>query len=252
MRIAVAGGTGVVGRYVVEAARAAGHDVVVMSRGRGVDLVTGQGVDRALDGVDVVVDVTNVTDLRRKVATAFFESTTRTLLAAEERAGVRHHVLLSIVGIDRVEGYGYFTGKLAQERLVCEGRVPWTILRATQFHEFPEQLLARLPGPFGVVPRMRSQPVAAREVGEHLVRLAEGPALGMAPELAGPREEQLVDMARRLVRARRARRWVVPVSFPKAGPAMRGGALLPDADGPRGRITFDEWLRAAPGPVPPR
>lgn len=242
MRIAVAGGTGVVGRHVVEAARARGHDVVVMARSRGVDLVTGHGLEGALDGVEAVVDATNVTDLRRKVASAFFEATTRTLLAGEERAGVRHHVLLSIVGVDRVEGYGYYQGKLAQERLVRAGRVPWTILRATQFHEFPAQLLAGVPGPLAVVPHMRSQPVAAREVGEHLVRLAEGPALGMAPELAGPREEQVVDMARRLVRARGLRRWVVPVSLPKAGPAMRGGALLPDADGPRGRITFDEWL----------
>ncbi len=244
MRIAVAGGTGTAGRHMSEAARAAGHDVVVIARSRGVDLVAGHGVDAALDGVDVVVDLANVATTREAVARPFFEATSRALLAAGARAGVGHHVLLSIVGLERVPGFGYYRAKLAQEQVVRDGGVPWTILRATQFHEFAEQVLARVPGPIAVAPRMRVRPVAASEVGEHLVALATGPAQGMAPEMAGPREEQMVDMVRRVLSAQGPRRLVVPLRFPGTGTAMQDGALLPDGDGPRGRITFEEWLAA--------
>jgi uncharacterized protein YbjT (DUF2867 family) len=240
--IAVAGGTGVAGKRVVEAAEDAGHDVVVIARSRGVDLVTGRGVDAALDGVDAVVDVTNVRTTREAVARPFFEAASRTLLAAEARAGVGHHLLLSIVGLERVPGFGYYRAKLAQERVVRDGGVPWTIVRATQFHEFAEQLLAQVPGPVAVAPRMRTQPVAASEVGDHLAALATGPAQSVSPELAGPREEQMVDMVRRVLRTQGRRRLVLPVRLPGTGTAMRDGALLPDGDGPRGRITFDEWL----------
>ena len=155
----------------------------------------------------------------------FFETAGRNLLAAGERAGVAHHVMLSIVGVDRV-GWGYYEGKLRQEGLVKAGAVPWTVLRATQFHEFPEQLLARVPGPVAPAPLMRSQPVAVSEVAAALAELAAGPALGTAPELAGPREESMPDMVRRLVLAMR-----VPGA---AGRAMAGGALLPSGEGPRG------------------
>ncbi|MEW1829056.1 NAD(P)H-binding protein [Streptomyces sp. NPDC088196] len=246
MKVAVAGGTGLVGRYVVEELAAAGHEPVVLSRSRGVDLVAGgAGLDAALDGVDTVVDVSNVTTTGARKSVAFFDAVGRNLLDAGERAAVRHHVVLSIVGIDRV-GLGYYQGKLRQERVVKDGPLPWTVLRATQFHEFAKQTLERVPRPFAVVPRMRTQPIAAREVAQHLVRLVGGPAQGMAPDLAGPRVEQLVDMVRQLLRARRERRWVVPVRMPGAvGAAMTGDGQLPvvgDAVGPRGRQTFEEWL----------
>jgi len=248
MRVAVAGGTGLVGRYVVEELVAAGREPVVLSRSRGVDLVAGSaGLDAALDGVDAVVDVSNVTTTSARKSVAFFDAVGRNLLDAGERAGVRHHVVLSIVGIDRV-GLGYYRGKLRQEDVVRGGPVPWTVLRATQFHEFAEQTLDRVPGPFAVVPRMRTQPIAAREVARQLVTLATGPAQGMAPDLAGPRVEQLVDMVRRLLRARGERRLVVPVRMPGAvGAAMTGDGQLPVADaadvpGARGGQTFDEWL----------
>ena len=239
MRIAVAGGTGVVGRHVVEAARERGHDVVVLSRSEGVDLTTGAGLAQRLDGVDAVIDTSNQVSQKRAESEAFFESVTRTLLSAEVAAGVRHHVVLSIVGIDDVDS-GYYAGKRLQERLVAEGPVPWSVLRATQFHEFAEQALhfVRL-GPFSLVPRMLSQPVAAREVGEALVDLAEGDAVGRAPELAGPERLQMVDLARLVAGGRR----VVPVRVPgAAGKAMRTGALVPKGDGPRGTVTFDAWL----------
>ncbi|GAA4702396.1 SDR family oxidoreductase [Nocardioides conyzicola] len=243
MKIAVAGGTGLVGRMVVDAARDRGYDVVVLSRSEGVDLTTGAGLVDRLAGVDAVIDTTNVTTQKRDAAEAFFGGVTRTLLAAESTAGVGHHVALSIVGIDDVDT-GYYAGKRLQERVLAEGQVPWTVLRATQFHEFAEQALHFVTvGPFSLVPRMLSQPVAAREVAEALVELAAGPPVGHAPELAGPDRLQIVDLARRVSTARSLGRRVVPVRLPgAAGRAMRSGALTPTADGPRGRVTFDEWL----------
>ena len=177
MRMAVAGGTGLIGRQVVSLVEQAGHEPVVLARSRGVDLTTGAGLDAALAGAEVVIDVSNVTTLSKKRSVRFFAAATGQLLAAGARAGVRHHVALSIVGIDRV-GWGYYAGKLRQEELIRTATVPWTVLRATQFHEFAEQLLARSPGPLVPVPRMRVQPVAAREVAARLVELALGPAVG--------------------------------------------------------------------------
>lgn len=192
--------------------------------------------------VDALIDVTNVQTARRRLSFEFFDAVGRSLLAAEERAGVRHHVALSIVGIDRVD-LGYYEGKRRQEELLATGRVPWTVLRATQFHEFAEQVLALVPGPVAVVPPMLSRPVAVAGVASELVRLAAAPPQGIAPELAGPREEQMADLARRLLRARGSRRLVLPVRMPGAtGRAMTGGGLLPTADGPRGTTTFDQWL----------
>jgi uncharacterized protein YbjT (DUF2867 family) len=244
MRIAVAGGTGWVGKLVVDAAREHGHTPVVIARSTGVDLTTGAGLDAALGGADVVVDVTNLSTTNRARSVAFFSTVTATLLAGAERAGVRHHVALSVVGCDRV-GLGYYAGKVRQEELVLAGPVPATVLRATQFHEFAVQMLGQAVGPFVPVPRMLSRPIAAREVARALVELAAGPALGLAPELAGPEDQQMVSMVRRVVRARGLRKLVVPVSLPgAAGRAMRDGGLLPTNPGPRGTETFEEWLTA--------
>lgn len=235
MKIAVAGGTGVVGRHVVEVASERGHDVVVLARAEGVDLTTGAGLAERLAGVDAVVDVTSVPTQKREEAEAFFGAVTRQLQAA----GPAHLVALSIVGIDDVDT-GYYAGKRLQERLLAEGSVPWSVLRATQFHEFAEQALhfVRV-GPFSLVPRMLSQPVAAREVAEALVDLVDAGPSGRVPDLAGPERHDMVDLARRVAAGRR----VVPVRVPgAAGRAMRSGALCPTGDGPRGRITFDAWL----------
>ncbi|MFF3562576.1 SDR family oxidoreductase [Streptomyces sp. NPDC002574] len=240
MRIAVAGGTGWVGRMVVEAVRATGDVPVVLARSAGVDLTTGAGLDEALHGCATVIDVSNVMTTSRRKSVAFFDAATTQLLTAGARAGVGHHIALSIVGCDRV-GLGYYMGKRRQEELVLSAPVPHTVLRATQFHEFAAQMLARR-GPV-VAPRMRSQPVAAREVADALVRLAGGAPAGLAPDLAGPEVLEMDDMVRRLARARGERRLLVPVRLPGAtGRALTGGALLPTADGPRGRQTFAEWL----------
>lgn len=244
MRIAVAGGTGVVGRHVADAASAAGHEVVVLARSRGVDVVTGDGLDAALDGVTAVVDISNMTTLSRSKALRFFVAASRNLLAAEQRGGVRHHVVLSIVGVDR-SPLGYYRAKRLQEEVVLAGGVPATVLRATQFHEFVDQALTRIPGPLAVVPRMRMQPVAAQEVAAHLVELAEGKPVGRARDLAGPEVHDLVDLARQVSAARSLRRPVVPVRVPgRAGRAMVDGSLLPTHDGSPGRLRFADWLTA--------
>jgi len=222
-----------------------GHESVVLARSTGVDITAGTGLDRALRGADTVVDVSNVTTTRAGRSVAFFTAGTRHLLEAGQRAGVRHHLALSIVGVDRVD-YGYYEGKRAQERLVLDGQVPGSVLRATQFHEFAGQILTRSRGPFALMPRVRTRPVAAREVAAALAELAAGPAVGLAPELAGPEEHELVDMARLLLRARGQRRRVVPIRLPgAAGRQMAGGGLLPAGPGRRGVETFDQWLHRA-------
>lgn len=249
MRLAVAGGTGLVGRMVVDVARERGHDVVVLARSEGVDLTTGTGLADRLQGVGAVVDVTNHPSQKRAAAEGFFGAVTGTLLAAEAAVGVGHHVVLSIVGIDDVDT-GYYAGKRRQEQVVGEGPVPWSVLRATQFHEFAEQVLGfATVGPVSLVPRMLCQPVAAREVAKALVALAETDPVGRAPELAGPEQHQLVDLARRFSAARRLGRHVVPVRLPgRAGAAMRSGALTPSGEGPRGTLTFADWLAGVSPP----
>ncbi|WP_030183543.1 SDR family oxidoreductase [Streptomyces sp. NRRL S-813] len=239
MKIAVAGGTGLVGQLVVDTLRARGHLPVVLSRSQGVDLMTGTGLDAALAGVDTVIDVSNVTTMSKSVAVNFFDTAGTNLISAAEREGVRHLVTLSIVGVDRVKN-PYYTGKLRQEEIVRKGLVPWTVLRATQFHDFAGQLLSGIPGPVAIVPKGRVQPVAVREVAQALAELSVQAPMGMAPELAGPREESLVDMARRLMAAGGARRRpVMPIRLPGG---MNSGGLLPTGPGPRGTVTFDDWL----------
>ncbi|MET7747625.1 NAD(P)H-binding protein [Micromonospora sp. NPDC005367] len=241
MRIAVAGGTGWIGRRVVDSVRARGHEPVVIARSRGVDLIRGTGLDEALTDVAAVIDVTNRSTISRKRSVNFFGTVTGNLLAAGRRAGVRHHVALSVVGVDRV-GFGYYAGKRRQEELVLDGRVPATVLRSTQFHEFAAQRAAYR-GPIVAVPQVLSQPIAAHEVARCLVDLAVAEPAGLVPDIAGPQQLRMPDMARRLLRFRGSHRVVLPVRLPGAtGRAMAGGALLPTGPGPRGMQTFDQWL----------
>jgi uncharacterized protein YbjT (DUF2867 family) len=194
--------------------------------------------------------VTNVAALTRHASVAFFSRATGHLLDAAARAGVRHHVALSIVGVDRVDS-GYYAGKGRQEELVQAGSVPWSVLRATQFHEFAHQVLSRSRGPVALVPRMRVQPVAAAEVGEHLAALATGAPAGFAGELAGPEVHELADLAREVAARTGRRRRLVAVRVPgAAGRALAAGALLPTgstAQGPPmlGTVTFRTWLTTA-------
>lgn len=241
MRIAVAGGTGLLGREVVSALEAVGHEGVVLARSTGVDITTGAGLDEALLGANALIDVSNVTTTGKKKSVQFFTSGSQHLLDAGRRAGIGHHVALSIVGVDRVD-FGYYLGKRAQEELLLGSSAPVSVLRATQFHEFAEQLLDRGRGP-ALVPTMRSQPIAAVEVAQALVQLAVTDPVGFAPELAGPQVENMMEMVT-AVNARRPRhRWVLPIRIPgKVGAAMAGDGLLPSQDGPRGQQTFAQWL----------
>lgn len=243
MRIAVAGGTGVVGRHTVEAVEAAGHEAVVLSRSQGVDLVTGRGLEAALTGADSVIDVASIQTLKASAAIEFFTAATGNLVSAAADAGVRHVVLLSIVGIERIP-YDYYAGKVAQEKVVEASRVPWTILRATQFHEFAGQMFERAKvGPLHLAPNARTQPVAAAEVGARLAALAVAEPQRRVRDLAGPREEQLSEMIRAFARRAGYRGWVPALNVP--GPqmaGMRAGHALPGPDAELGRQTFADWL----------
>jgi hypothetical protein len=143
VRVAVVGGTGLAGGHAIEALKQAGHDPVAIARSTGVDVTTGAGLAAALAGVQAVIDVTNTPAIEPAEVRRFFTASTANLLDAGQRAGVRHHVLLSIVGIDRVAGTGHYAGKRRQEELVEAGPVPFTILRATQFFEFAEMVVGR-------------------------------------------------------------------------------------------------------------
>lgn len=227
---------------MTEEVRRRGHEAVVIARSTGVDLTTGEGLDRALAGVDAVVDASNVTTNSGSRSIAFFEAATRSLLAAEERAGVRHHVALSIVGIDRVD-LPYYLGKRRQEELVEAGGVPWSIVRATQFHEFPGQLIDRSPGRVALAPKMRSQPVAAREVATVLVDVALDDPQARTPEVAGPEQLVMSDLVRRVLAKRAERRLVVPLPMlGRMGRQVREGGLLPRGETILGSTTWDAWL----------
>jgi len=251
MRIAVAGGTGLIGRLVVQELTSTGHDPVVLARSQGVDLSTGLGLAEKLSGCGALIDVSNVITVRRKVSVAFFGAATAQLLRAGERAGVGHLVALSIVGADTVD-YGYYLGKRRQEELLAAGSVPWSVLRTTQFHEFAQQLLERAPGPLALVPRMRVQPVAAGEVAAALVQRATGRPGGFVRPMAGPEQLELTDMTRRLLKARSSRRLLVPIRLPgRAGAAIAGGGLLPQDPYVRGHRTYAQYLAdlSVPGRV---
>jgi len=217
----------------------------VLSRSQGVDLVSGRGLDAALAGADAVIDVASVETLKASTAIEFFTAATGNLVSAAAEAGVGHLVLLSIVGIDRIP-YDYYAGKIAQEKVVEASRVPWTILRATQFHEFAEQMFARAKlGPLHIAPNARTQPVAAREVGARLAALAAAEPQGRVRDVAGPREEKLADMVRAFARREGYRGWVPALNVP--GPqmaGMRAGHALPGPDAELGQQTFAEWLAA--------
>jgi len=244
MRVAVAGGTGLIGRMIVEVLRERGDEPVVLARSTGVDLVAGTGLDGVLTAVESVIDVTNIVTTSARKAIPFFEAVSTNLLAAERSAGVQHHVALSIIGSDRVK-FGYYLGKRRQEEVILTGRVPSTILRTTQFHEFASQVLAST-GSFVMVPKMLCQPVSAHEVASALVDLAHGPARDHAPELAGPQQEHMVDMVRALAVQRGDTRRVLGLKLPgAAGKGMTSGELLPKRDGPRGQVTFAQWLASA-------
>ena len=243
-KIAVAGATGRVGRHTVEVLEEAGHEVVPMSRSTGVDVVTREGLDEALVGVECVVDAATS---GQEGAEEFFTASARNLQEAGERAGVQRMVVVSIIGIDRATT-GYLAAKVVHERAIQSGPIPVRILRAAQFHEFVPQFLEwGRQGDVIYVPQMRTQLVAARTVAEALAELVNGSA--PAPEtsiseIAGPREESLVDVAKLLAVRRDDSVRIEAVSDPDdpEQALYASGALLPGPDAVLAGPTFEQWL----------
>jgi uncharacterized protein YbjT (DUF2867 family) len=254
-KIAVAGATGRVGRYVAEVLTAQGHDVVAMSRSSGVDLVTGTGLAEALTGVEVVVDTATCPSPDQQQATEFFTTAAANLHAAGEKAGVRRMVEVSIIGTDRYTA-GYNVAKVAHEQAMLAGPVPVRILRAAQFHELVEQFMAwGRQGQVVYVPRMRTQPIAARTVAQALADLALAPdpaptpsAAGATfPEISGPREENLAELAR-LLAARRGDPVRIEEVDDPTDPDRQleaTGGLLPGRHATLAGPTFDQWLNTS-------
>lgn len=253
-KFAVAGGTGRVGRHVVGILRERGYEAVAMARATGVDLVTGAGLDEALASVECVIEAASGPSPEQKPATDFFMAETRNLQEAAARAGVRRMVVVSIIGCDRFSG-GYMAAKVAHERAMQAGPVPVRILRAAQFHEFVSQFVEwGTQGDVSYLPVMRTQLVSARTVAQALVNLATNPAEWAAakgpwapmPEIAGPREENLVDAARLLVARRGDRLRIEEVSDPADpdGALYAAGALLPGRTAVLAGPKFEDWLKA--------
>ena len=250
-KIAVAGATGRVGRHVVDILESRGYDVVPISRSDGVDVVTGEGLDQALTGVETIIDVATGPSPDQQAATEFFTASARNLQEAGERAGVRRLVVVSIVGIDEFTG-GYNAAKVAHEQTAVAGPIPARIVRAAQFHEFVEELMKwGTQGDVSYVWKMRTQLVSARTVAEALVDLAIAPDVEFdaaeTTEVAGPREERLVEAAR-LLAARRGENLRVEESpsDPSDPDSERyaNGAALPGPDAKLAGPTFEEWLDA--------
>lgn len=238
------------GRAVADELRSRGETVRVLSRSSPeyrVDLTTGEGLEPALSGCDAVVDASN--NPKAKQAPALLVDGTRRLGAAARAAGVGHHLVVSIVGCSKVP-FGYYRVKCEQERLVSEGPVPWTIVRATQFHGFVAQAFAAS-AKAGVVPLLDvpMQTVAVSDVARVIAdSLASGPRTGTVA-VAGPEVLDARTLARTWKRARHSRALLVPVPVPgKIGRALRGGALTAAAEGSPdvrlGSVTFDEWISA--------
>jgi uncharacterized protein YbjT (DUF2867 family) len=246
-KIAVAGATGRLGRHVVDVLEARGHEVVPISRSVGVDVITGDGLAGALAGVEYVVDAATASSPEQEAATAFFTAAARNLHEVGAPAGVRLMVVVSIIGADRFTA-GYGAAKIAHEQAMLAGPVPVRILRAAQFHEFVAQLVDwGRQGDVSHVQEMRAQLVAARTVAEALADLAvdpEPPAFGAPiPEIAGPREESLVAMARLLATRRSEPARIEGVNDPgDPDNHLYTSALLPGPHAILAGPTFEEWL----------
>jgi uncharacterized protein YbjT (DUF2867 family) len=244
-KIAVTGATGRLGRPLVDILGGQGHEVVPIARSKGVDVITGEGLAGALEGVDALIDAATSPSPDEQEATNFFTTATRNLHEVGTEAGVRRIVLVSIVGIEKFKT-GYNAAKLAQEQAALGSPIPTRILRSTQFHEFVGQLLDwGRQGDVAYVAAMETQVVAARTVAEELAELVlDSEPTGPTLEIAGPRAERLVDLARLLVANNGESLQVVETNefFPE-GDLYDSGAALPGPDAKLAGPTFEEWLK---------
>jgi uncharacterized protein YbjT (DUF2867 family) len=244
MKIVIIGGSGLIGAKTVERLRKKGHVVVAASPKSGVNTITGEGLADALKGADVVVDLANSPSFEDKAVLEFFETAGRNLHAAETAAGVRHHVALSVVGTERLQGSGYFRAKMAQENLIKRSAIPSTIVRATQFFEFMGAIAES--SAVGETVRLSTaymQPIAADDVAEAMTDVAlAAPVNGMI-EIAGPERARISDLVGRFLSATRDPREVTAdARAPYFGLELNDQSLTP-GDNPRiGATRFDDWL----------
>ncbi|MDZ5740681.1 SDR family oxidoreductase [Pseudomonas asiatica] len=244
MKIVVIGGTGLIGSKLVDGLRERGHDAVAAAPSTGVNSITREGLAEAMNGADVVVDVANAPSWEDQAVLDFFETSTRNLLAAEKAAGVKHHVALSIVGSERLPENGYFRAKVAQEALIRQSALPYTILRATQFFEFVEGIAQA--GTVGEEIRLSPalfQPLAADDVVAALIDVALAPPVLGTLEVAGPEAAPLDELVRRFLRLRGDTRKVVPdVHARYFGAELDDKSLTPGSGARLGNIRFEDWL----------
>jgi uncharacterized protein YbjT (DUF2867 family) len=244
MKIVVIGGTGLIGAKLVKNLSERGHDVLPASPNTGVNTITCEGLAKALDGAEVVVDVANAPVWEDKAVLEFFETSGRNLLAAEAAAGVRHHVALSIVGSERLPDNGYFRAKVAQENLIKASAIPYTILRATQFFEFVGGIAesATVGEEIRLSPAL-IQPIASADVAAALADVAVAPPANGTVEVAGPEAMPIDELVRCFLRAMQDTRKVVPDVRARYFGGILSDRTLTPGENPRiGAIRFEDWL----------
>jgi uncharacterized protein YbjT (DUF2867 family)/nitrite reductase/ring-hydroxylating ferredoxin subunit len=251
MKIVVVGGSGLIGSRLVTMLTRDGQEVVAASRRSGVDVVTGEGLAEALKGASVVVDVTNSPSFEDAAVMKFFKTATHNLLAGEAAAGVGHHVMLSVVGTERLLRSGYLRAKYAQEKLIKDSSVPYTIVQATQFFEFLKSIAeAATHGNAVRVPPVRIQPIAADDVARAVAKIATGTPLNGTVEIGGPEPFYLDGLIRRVLGARSDRREVIADSHARYfGTELNERSLVPGDEAALGEIRFDDWLSRAAHPI---
>ncbi len=252
MKIVVIGGTGLIGSGVAKKLGAQGHQAVAASPDTGVNTITGQGLAEVLKGASVVVDVSNSPNWEDAAVLTFFETSTRNLLSDEAAAGVRHHVALSVVGTDRLSESGYFRAKIAQERLIKAGSIPYSIVHATQFFEFLKGLAdISVEGGKVHLPPVLFQPMAADDVASGVAGVAVGPPVSGIVEIAGPEQFRVDDLVRRRLASLSDPREVIAdphARYDGAGVGER--TLLPSDDARLGKTRFADWLKSSAAQPP--
>jgi len=244
MKIVVFGGSGLIGSRLVTRLRERGNEVVAASPESGVDAITGKGLAQAVAGARAAVDVMNSPSWEDSAVMKFFDTTTRNLLAAEGKAGVGHHVALSVAGTDRLQESGYFRAKFAQEKLIAGSGIPYTIVRATQFFEFIGGIAqASTKGQVVRLPPALIQPMAADDVALALADYTLGPPQNRIVEIGGPEVIGLDELVRRfLIATGDARQVVTDAKAPYYGIPIRERSLLPDNPAHLGTIRLDDWI----------
>jgi uncharacterized protein YbjT (DUF2867 family) len=246
MKVVVVGGTGLIGSKVVKNLRDRGHQVTPASPSSGVNTLTGEGLTEALEGAQVVVDVANAPSWEDQAVLDFFQTSGRNLLGAEEAAGVQHHIALSVVGTDRLLASGYFRAKMAQENLIKGAKIPYTIVRATQFFEFVGAIAqGSTDGQTVRVSSAMMQPIVSDDVAAALADVAEAKPLNGTFDLAGPEKIRMDELVRRFLQANDDPRQVVTdEKTGYFGTPVNDRSLTPDDDGMArlGPTRFDDWL----------